>query len=113
MKFTGSVKNGKLTLTDKTGFKQHLSQIDGDVWLDVKPLPKSRSPKQNSYYRAIIRDLGNEFGYTEQEMHQTAKDLFSIKSTKDLSIEEFSDFLDRIIVHFAQLGYPVEDPRGR
>ena len=113
MKFTGIVKDGKLELHDKTGFNRSLSKIEGEVWLEIKSAPKTRSPKQNGYYRYIIRDLANEFGYTEDEMHKTIKEHFDITSTKDLSVPEFSDFLDRIIVHFAQLGYPVQDPRGR
>ena len=46
-------------------------------------------------------------------MHKTTKQLFEIESTKDLPTPEFSDYLDKIIIHFAQLGYPVQDPRGR
>ena len=43
----------------------------------------------------------------------TQKQLFGIESTKDLNVADFSDYLDKIIIHFAQLGYPVQDPRGR
>lgn len=113
MRFTGKVKDGKLKLYDKEGFNRTLSQYEGDVWLEIKEAEKTHSPKQNAYYRAIIREIANELGYTEDEMHQTTKDLFSIESTKDLSVNDFSDYLDKIIRHFAQLGYPVKDPRGR
>ena len=113
MKFTGTVKNGKLKLYDREGFKRSLSDYEGEVWLEVKQAEKTRSPKQNAYYRAIIREIANELGYTEDEMHKTTKQLFGIESTKDLNVADFSDYLDKIIIHFAQLGYPVQDPRGR
>lgn len=113
MKFTGSVKKGKLTLHDKEGFKRSLSRFEGEVWIEIKSAPKARSPKQNGYYRYIIRELANEFGYTENEMHKVVKNHFNISSTKDLSIAEFSEYLDNIIIHFAQMGYPLQDPRGR
>ena len=113
MKFTGNIKDGKLKLYDREGFKRSLHQYEGEVWLEVKEAEKTHSPKQNGYYRAIIREIANELGYTEDEMHKTTKQLFSIESTKDLSVADFSDYLDKIIIHFAQLGYPVQDPRGR
>tara|TARA_R110002167_G_scaffold22374_6_gene80221 strand:+ start:1049 stop:1390 length:342 start_codon:yes stop_codon:yes gene_type:complete len=113
LKFTGKVTKGKLKLYDKEGFNRSLSKYEGDVWLEIKEAEKTHSPKQNAYYRAIIREIANELGYTEHEMHETVKTLFEIESTKDLNVADFSDYLDKIIRHFAQLGYPVQDPRGR
>jgi len=111
MKFTGSVKKGKLTLHDKSSFNEFISQSEGDVSIVVKPIPKSRSPKQNNYYWMIIKSVAKEIGYTHDEMHEVVKVKFKINSTKDLDQDEFSDFLDRLIRYFAQLGFPVEDPR--
>ena len=113
MKFTGKVKMGELKFDDAEGFRRFLHSIKGNVWIDIKLAPKARSPKQNGYYRYIIRELANEFGYTENEMHKVVKNHFNISSTKDLSIAEFSEYLDNIIIHFAQMGYPLQDPRGR
>ncbi len=113
MKFTGNIKDGKLKLYDREGFKRSLYDYEGEVWIEVKRAEKAHSPKQLAYYRAIIRDIANELGYTEDELHQTLKKMFNIETTKDLNVAEFSDYLDRIIIHFAKLGYPVEDPRGR
>ena len=113
LRFTGKVEDGKLKLYDREGFKRSLHQYEGEVWLEVKVAEKTHSPKQNAYYRAIIREIASELGYMEDELHQTVKRLFGIESTKDLSVADFSDYLDKIIIHFAQLGYPVQDPRGR
>lgn len=111
MKFTGTVKNGLLILHDKESFNRYIKDIDSDVWIDVKFAPKTRSSQQNAYYRTIIREIGNFLGYNEDEMHDVMKAKFQVKSTKDLSQEDFSDFLDRIIRFAATLGYAVKDPR--
>ena len=111
MKFTGSVKKGKLELHDKNSFNEFISQNEGDVWVIVKSMPKTRSPQQNNYYWIVIKSVANEIGYTYDEMHQIVKNKFEIESTKDLEQDEFSDFLDRIIRYFAEQGFPVEDPR--
>ena len=111
MKFTGSIKNGKLTLHDKRSFNEFISKEDGDVSIVIKTLPKTRSPQQNNYYWMIVKQVANEIGYTPDEMHEVVKSKFDITSTKELEQEEFSDFLDRLIRYFAIQGFPVEDPR--
>ena len=111
MKFTGTIKKGKLKLHDKDGFNRLLNTIDGDVWVDIKEAPKTRSTQQNNYYRHIIRQIGNHLGYDEDEMHDVIKQRFGIQSTKDLDTEEFSELLDRIIRFSAGLGFVVKDPR--
>ena len=96
MKFAGKVKQGKLTLDDNLGFKDYLYLIEGDVHLEIKVAEKVRSPQQNAYYRVIIRILSKELGYTEQEMHETIKDKYDIESTKQLSMEEFTELIETI-----------------
>ena len=111
MKLTGTIEKGKLTLHDKSSFNEFIYQSEGDVSIVVKPIPKSRSPKQNNYYWMIIKSVAKEIGYTYDEMHEVVKVKFKIDSTKKLEQDEFSDFLDRLIRYFAHLGFPVEDPR--
>ena len=96
MKFAGKVKQGKLTLDDNLGFRDYLYLIEGDVHLEIKVAEKVRSPQQNAYYRVIIRILSKELGYTEQEMHETIKDKYDIESTKQLSVEEFTELIETI-----------------
>lgn len=111
MKFTARVKDGSLSFHDYQSLKRYLNGVKGEVWVDIKEAPKSRSPKQNGYYRTIIRDIGNRLGYNENEMHEVMKSHFEITSTKDLTQEEFTEFLDRIIRFAAELGHAVKDPR--
>ena len=111
MKFTGTIKNGSLKLHDKDGFNRFIKDIDSDVWIDVKVAPKMRSAQQNAYYRTIIRQIGNHLGYDEDEMHDVVKQKFAIQSTKELTKDDFSELLDRIIRFSATLGFVVQDPR--
>ena len=111
MKFTAKVKNGSLSFHDYGSLKRFLNQIKGEVWVDIKVAPKTRSPQQNGYYRTIIRELAKEIGDSEDGMHEAIKEHFKIESTKDLSHEEFSNFLDSVIRWAAGFGYPVKDPR--
>ena len=111
MKFTGTIKNGSLKLHDKDGFKRFIKDIDSDVWIDVKVAPKMRSSEQNGYYRTIIRQIGKHLGYDEDEMHDVVKQKFAIQSTKELTKDDFSELLDRIIRFSATLGFVVQDPR--
>ena len=96
MKFAGKIKQGKLTLDDNLGFRDYLHLIEGDVHLEIKVAEKVRSPQQNAYYSVIIRILSKELGYTEQEMHETIKDKYDIGSTKQLSVEEFTELIEAI-----------------
>jgi len=111
MKFTGKVKNGNLKMDDVGGFRRYLNGIKGDVWVDIKVAPKMRSVEQNNYYRLIIRQIGDHLGYNEDEMHEVIKQKFAVESTKNLTKEDFSELLDRIIRFSATLGFVVKDPR--
>ncbi|QDP51802.1 MAG: hypothetical protein GOVbin212_21 [Prokaryotic dsDNA virus sp.] len=111
MKFTGKVEKGNLKLHDIGSYRRFLNGIKGEVWIEVKEAPKMRSVEQNNYYRHIIRQIGNHLGYSEDEMHDVIKQKFAIESTKDLSRDDFSELLDRIIRFSATLGFVVQDPR--
>ena len=111
MKFTGKVEKGILKYHDIGGLRRFLNGIKGEVWIDIKEAPKMRSVEQNNYYRHIIRQIGNHLGYSEDEMHDVVKQKFAIQSTKDLSKDDFSELLDRIIRFSATLGFVVQDPR--
>ena len=111
MKFSGKIINGSLKFHDIASVRRFLNGIKGEVWIDIKVAPKMRSSEQNGYYRTIIRQLGNHLGYDEDEMHDVIKQKFAVQSTKDLTVDEFSELLDRIIRFSATLGFVVQDPR--
>ena len=112
MKFAGKIKNGKLTLDDNLGFRDYLRLIEGDVHLEIKPAEKVRSPQQNAYYRVLIRILAKELGYTEAEMHETIKEKYDIGSTKQLSVDEFTELIE-IIKRWAVMDMGIVLPNAR
>jgi len=111
MKFAGKVKNGNLTL-DRETLKDFLLTIDGDVIIRIEKASPSRSPQQNNYYWILVEMLGNELGYTKEEMHKTLKFHFQIDSTKNLQLDEFNDYITKIIRYSAiELNIALPDPR--
>lgn len=112
MRFSAKIKEGKITIRDKEGFKGFLNTIEGEVWVYVKSASTTRSPQQNSYYRHSLRQLANHLGYDEEEMHNVIKERFKVESTKHLDADEFSDLIDRVIRLSAELGCAIKDPRG-
>ena len=112
MIFAGKIINGKLTLDDNLGFRDYLRLIEGDVHLEIKPAEKVRSPQQNAYYRVLIRILAKELGYTEAEMHETIKEKYDIGSTKQLSVDEFTELIE-IIKRWAVMDMGIVLPKAR
>ena len=111
MKFTGKVEKGNLKLHDRGSYRRYINGIKGEVLVEIKEAPKMRSVEQNNYYRLIIRQIGNHLGYNEDEMHEVVKQKFAVESTKNLTREDFSELLDRVIRFSATLGFVVKDPR--
>ena len=111
MRFTAKIENGKIIWHDERAIAEHLSLIDTEeCYIDIKP-SKVRNTAQNNYYWSIVRDFGKQLGYHPDEMHDVIKGHFKIKTTSEFTIEEFSEFLDRVIYYAAEQGFPVRDPR--
>ena len=111
MKFTGKVKNGKLTMDDLDLFQNYLYELEGYVSIELKKEKKIRSPQQNAYYRVIVRILGRDLGYTEHEMHNELKSKFGIESTKNLTSQEFGEYIDHVIRWaVTEMGIVLPDP---
>ena len=111
MRFTAVIKNGKIVWHDERGVAEHLSLIDSEeCYIDIKP-SKMRNTAQNNYYWAILREFGNQCGYHPEEMHEVCKSHFKISTTSEFTVEEFSEYLDRVIMYAAEQGFPVQDPR--
>ena len=73
--------------------------------LDVAP----RSDRQNKYYWKTIGIMSSEFGYSRREMHQTMKSVFGIKSTKELSQSDMSDYIEQVLAFSAEQGLHIPD----
>ena len=110
LRFPCRIENGEMTLLDRAEFDNAISNLQGEYYIELKETGV-RSAQQNNYYWKIVNILGDDLGYTDQEMHSTIKTHFNIQSTKILTTKEFSQFIERIIRWSAvDLGIVIPDP---
>ena len=111
LRFPCKIKDGKMTLLNRDEFDKVISTLSGEYYIELKETGV-RSAQQNNYYWKIVGILGEELGYTEQEMHSTIKNHFNIDSTKTLSTKEFSVFIERLIRWSAvDMNIVIPDPK--
>ena len=111
MRFTAKIQEGKISWHDTKGLEKYLHETDGEVYIDIKP-SRVRNTAQNNYYWAILKEFGKQIGYHAEEMHEVCKNHFKVSTTKEFTKEEFSEYVDRVIIWAAEQGYPVKDPRS-
>lgn len=99
--FYGTVTNGKMTVEDKKGLEEHIASLDGDVQITVEKKRKKRTVRQNRYYWLMLKWIGDELGYTPDEMHSIFGQMFLlvrdgkfsfVRSTKSLSTMEQEEY---------------------
>ena len=111
MRFTAKIIKNEINWHDVEGLAEYLNLIDSEeVYIDIKA-SKIRNTAQNNYYWAILREFGRQCGYHPEEMHDVCKSHFKLKTTSEFTIEEFSEYIDRVIMYAAEQGFPVRDPR--
>tara|TARA_Y100001973_G_C4934968_1_gene202824 strand:- start:27 stop:401 length:375 start_codon:yes stop_codon:yes gene_type:complete len=100
--FRAKVNKEKQTLSfyDRQAFLDFIQTIPGEIDITVTEV-SSRTHWQNRYYHGVvIKTLMQDEtfgGYTKQEVHDTLKLVFNVKSTAKLSIEEFTEYIDKIM----------------
>jgi len=94
MRFTAKIIKNEINWHDVEGLAEYLNLIDSEeVYIDIKA-SKIRNTAQNNYYWAILRDWGRDIGDDDiNYMHGIAKSGYKIDSTKELNVDEFSEFL--------------------
>ena len=111
MRFTAKIIKNEINWHDVEGLAEYLNLIDSEeVYIDIKA-SKIRNTAQNNYYWAILREFGKQCGYHPEEMHDVCKSHFKLKTTSEFTVEEFSEYIDRVIMYAAEQGFPVKDPR--
>ena len=111
LRFPCKIENGKMTMLNRAEFDNAVSKLQGEYYIELKETGV-RSAQQNNYYWKIVNILGDDLGYTDQEMHSTIKEHFNIQSTKILTTKEFSQFIEKIIRWSAiELGVIIPDPK--
>lgn len=122
MSFVCEVSRGQLKPVDPSAWSLGLRKLEGKrVTVSVEPWRKSRSAQQNRYYwGVVVAILGEEFGYTADEMHAALchrflgdvderTGLMRIRGTRDLSTGEFEEHMSRIR-EWAGLNYQIGVP---
>jgi hypothetical protein len=121
--FSGSVVNGQLKLDNRPAFDRITRLLDGKrVELTIRKFRKKRTVPQNSFYwKAIVEVLAEHFGYERAEdMHYELRRLYlstpineqfaRVKSTTELSTEEFSQYMERCMQLAAENGVYIAFP---
>lgn len=84
----------------------------------IKPHSKPRSNDQNSLYRASVAEMAGRFGSDSTELHEALKERYCppkpvdlpdgtqvwVRSTRLLSTQEMSDYIDRVHAWASNLG---------
>ena len=110
MRFTATIKGGQIIWHDIRGLNTFLSQTKGDAYIDIK-VAKTRNISQNNYYWSILRGWNKEYKGTPEELHKICKDKFNIDSTSDFTVEEFTEYIDKVLRYASEEGgYAHPDP---
>ncbi len=109
--FFGKIKDSKLILDEEDVFTIWLGSLeDKEVEVVVRAKKSQRSTQQNKYLWACVYKLiGDEIGYTTEEIHQLCKAMFLKKhldvkekrytivgSTASLNTVDFTHYIEAI-----------------
>lgn len=121
--FYGTVENGKLILDKPERLKEWLKSIGGLVVVTVEKKRKRRSLNQNNLLWMWYTVIGDEIGYTKEEVHAAMGDKFlkerkfvtnkltgevvefmHIRSTTTLSTVEMMEYMSSVEREAAEMG---------
>ena len=107
-------KTNVLKIQNRDALNEFLGTLDGEVDITISEV-HSRTHFQNNYYwKVVIGTLINTdplIGHTKDEMHDILKEQFKIKSTTELNVYEFRDYIDRITRWSAkEFGIRIPEP---
>ena len=100
----------------------HNFDLNGD--LECSKFKSKRSNSQNDLYWAILKELGNYTGYSEEELHDmfrfkylsekktvAGSEIYAIKSTTSLNVDEFKNYIHDIQRFAIGLGFHFDQSR--
>ena len=101
---------------------RHDFEKEGD--LELGKFKSKRSNSQNDYYWAILKKLGDYTGYSEEELHDmfrfkylsekktvAGSEIYAIKSTTSLNVDEFKNYIQDIQRFAIGLGFHFDQSR--
>jgi len=121
--FLAKIEKGILTIRNRFSMEQEIKKYDDcEVIIKVEVLKNKRTIRQNSYYWGVVlATIANETGHTQDELHEVFKRMFLPKKfieingkeieldgrTAVLSIDEFCNYIDRIIAEVGEMGISI------
>jgi hypothetical protein len=100
----------------------HNFEKEGD--LEIGKFKSKRSNSQNDYYWAMLKELGDYTGYSEEELHDmfrfkylsekktvAGSEIYAIKSTTSLNVDEFKNYILDIQRFAIGLGFHFDQSR--
>ena len=131
--FHAEIKNGKRVVRgSKISFSDYVRATykEGErIVLTIKKYRKARTDKQNLYYwggvlDTIVQEIADTTGNDAETLHRTFKYMFLPKqrvmwrgierkvvpSTTNLDVNEFSEYVNKVIAEAAQLGIVIQSP---
>ena len=100
----------------------HDFEKEGD--LELGKFKSKRSNSQNDYYWAMLKELGDYTGYSEEELHDmfrfkylsekktvAGSEIYAIKSTTSLNVDDFKNYIHDIQRFAIGLGFHFDQSR--
>lgn len=123
--FTGALRKGVVTPQNPRYVRGSLALYDDcDIRVVVERRKRSRSKEQNNYYWGVVLpEIALHTGHSAEELHEIFKTRYLAKkvlwrggemkipkSTSELSTNEFTEFLQCVILEAKELGLTIPEP---
>ena len=120
--FRGKIEAGKICLERRDEFAAHIASLDGkSVELTLRRAKSKRSTNQNAYsWGVVIALFAEHCGYSPEEMHEALKwqllqkhdagTLPTVRSTSELSVLEFQEYVENVRMLAAQMSVVIPGP---
>ena len=122
----GSIKDGRLVLDNEHHFKGYISLYEDTpkVRIIVEKERGTRTKQQNRYYWGIVLSLiAEHMGERPEDLHEILKskylrrkrvwrggEITILRSTADLTSDEFGEYIDQCIQEGSELGVVIPMP---
>jgi hypothetical protein len=104
-------------------FTEFLDKIRGGKYvITIEKQQRERSGEQNKFYWAILKQIEEQTGQLSEELHETFKAKYlvdrsaklpRIKSTSELNVIEFNEYISKICAGMADFGIIIDFPEDK
>jgi hypothetical protein len=114
--FLAEVNNGKMTLLNKEAFSTYLLSLEGKkVYVQLWPhMAKAKhSPSMRNIYWYYLRQIGRQTGEEPEALHIQLKRQFNVRSTANITTENFREYIRKIKQLMAEMGIELMEPEAK